>query len=128
MQIKKYFVALFLAFCVVSIAHAEDGFKVCLTNNPFSPNGAGENYTVFVYNLPNNGTVTIRVYDTAGNLIRTLIENEYQSGGHHEIAWRGGDDFGHCLPSGIYIYRVFVNFADGTNKTIVGLVGVVRRR
>ncbi|MFH0733170.1 MAG: T9SS type A sorting domain-containing protein [bacterium] len=62
--------------------------------NPFNP------ATTIVYNIPNNGLVTLKVYDILGNEITKLV-NENQKAGSYEIIFDGSK-----LASGFYICRL----------------------
>ncbi|HEX7343473.1 MAG TPA: T9SS type A sorting domain-containing protein, partial [bacterium] len=62
--------------------------------NPFNPR------TTINYQLSANSQVSLRIYDTAGRLIQTLVEG-WQQAGTHEIGFDGSG-----LSSGIYLYRL----------------------
>ncbi len=67
--------------------------------NPFNPS------TTIQYNLPSAAFVTVKVYDTRGREIRTLV-NESQIAGFKAVLWDGKDDSGRSAGSGVYLYRV----------------------
>jgi len=102
-------------------------FDMYLTNNPFSPNGDGRrDSTVFVYELPAVGTVTIKVYDLAGDLVKVLADGiEDQDAGYHEVTWTGENDFGNYVGSGIYIFKLYVDYGANSN-TVIKPVGVIK--
>jgi hypothetical protein len=60
--------------------------------NPFNPS------TVASYQLQVAGYVSLKVYDTAGRLVATLVEG-WRSAGKHEVTFEGKG-----LPSGVYMY------------------------
>ncbi|MBU1101886.1 MAG: T9SS type A sorting domain-containing protein [Bacteroidetes bacterium] len=62
--------------------------------NPFN------NSTKIIYNLPQTGHAELIVYNSIGEIVRTLVDKE-QTFGIHEVAFNGED-----LPSGIYIYKI----------------------
>ncbi|MBL1212580.1 MAG: PQQ-binding-like beta-propeller repeat protein [Ignavibacteriae bacterium] len=62
--------------------------------NPFNPQ------TVIKYQIPNEGTVSLKVYDVLGKELKTLV-NEFQSQGTYNVKFDASN-----LPSGIYIYRL----------------------
>jgi hypothetical protein len=68
---------------------------------PNAPNPFGAS-TELVYEVP-PGTeqVSIRVYDIAGRLVRTLIDGPV-SPGRWSLRWDGTDTRGRGLPSGVY--------------------------
>jgi hypothetical protein len=63
--------------------------------NPFNPG------TTLRYELPAGGNLTLKIYNTLGQLVRTLV-SEYQTPGIHEVYWDGSDDHGQRLGSGVY--------------------------
>jgi photosystem II stability/assembly factor-like uncharacterized protein len=67
--------------------------------NPFNPT------TKITYNLPRSGQVSLRIFNTLGQEVRTLI-NEQQTAGEKSIVWDGRDQFGREMTSGVYIYRI----------------------
>jgi hypothetical protein len=62
--------------------------------NPFNPS------TVIRYELRAASRVSLRVYDTAGREVRTLVEG-WRAAGNHEVTFEGAD-----LPSGVYLLRL----------------------
>ncbi|MCD6320198.1 MAG: flagellar hook assembly protein FlgD [Candidatus Desulfofervidaceae bacterium] len=56
--------------------------------------------------------VAIKIYDSNGNLVRTLDMGQ-QSDGEHTVLWDGEDDAGHSLPQGEYTFAVVALTADG---------------
>ncbi len=74
--------------------------------NPFNAE------TAFLYQLPEPGHVTIRLYNIRGALVRTL-QSEDQIEGFYSVVWDGKDDFGRRTASGIYLVRVFVETERG---------------
>jgi predicted outer membrane repeat protein len=75
--------------------------------NPFNPN------TKIEYQIPELSLVTLRIYDTLGNEVMTLV-NEEQSGGNYKVEFDSSN-----LPSGIYFYRLEANGFDHTKKMIL---------
>ncbi|UCH83465.1 MAG: T9SS type A sorting domain-containing protein [Candidatus Latescibacterota bacterium] len=65
--------------------------------NPFNPS------TTIRYSLDDRQTVSIRVYDVAGRLIRTLI-NEERPAGVQKVVWHGRNDNGERVASGVYLF------------------------
>jgi len=67
--------------------------------NPFNP------ATVIAFALPADLAVSVEIYGLDGRKVAAPFEGTL-SAGPHEIAWRGRDDAGRRLPSGLYFYRV----------------------
>lgn len=70
--------------------------------NPFNSN------TYIKYNLPNDGNVTINIFDIIGREVITLI-NQEQLQGEHYIFWDGKDYSGNDVASGVYFYNIRFN-------------------
>ncbi|RLA17318.1 MAG: hypothetical protein DRQ56_09360, partial [Gammaproteobacteria bacterium] len=67
--------------------------------NPFNPQ------TTIAFDLSERTQVSIRVYDIAGRLVRTIRNQEIYVAGQHQVNWYGRDDQGHTVAAGIYFYR-----------------------
>ena len=76
--------------------------------NPFNPS------TTIRFSLPESGEISVRVYDTAGGLVKTLFEGP-QTRGVHTIHWNGENASGTRVSSGVYYCRV--ETAKGESKT-----------
>jgi len=84
--------------------------EVKWSNNPFSPNGDGiADNTTIIINLgqETNVQAKVEIFDYTGKLIRTLIQEETQSG-YISILWDGKDENGDRVEIGPYIYQVNV--------------------
>ncbi len=67
--------------------------------NPFSPE------TRIAFELPEPGTVELRIYGPDGRLVRTLASGEFPAG-RQEVRWDGLDDAGKRAASGVYFYSL----------------------
>jgi len=67
--------------------------------NPFNPS------TDINYAISEDGFVTLKIYNTLGEEVATLV-NEYQNAGFRSATWNGRNDAGSTVASGIYIYRL----------------------
>ena len=67
--------------------------------NPFNPS------TTIQYQLPKNSKVELKIYNTLGQLVKTLVEVD-QKAGLKTIVWDGNDRFGNAVASGVYVYRI----------------------
>ena len=67
--------------------------------NPFNPS------TNIKYNLPESDSVTLTIFNTTGQKVRTLI-NSKQSIGNHTVIWDSRNDNGSMVSSGIYYYTL----------------------
>ncbi len=91
--------------------------EITISPNPFSPDNDGfEDFTIIKFTLPENiAEIRIRVYDSIGRLVRTLIDN-FPSGTKGEIIFDGKRKNGEPLRMGIYILLI-EEIATG-NKTV----------
>jgi len=64
--------------------------------NPFNPN------TTINYSLPSESKVSLKIFNSLGEEVVTLVNNEYQSAGSHSKLLIVNS----TLPSGIYFYRL----------------------
>jgi cyclomaltodextrinase / maltogenic alpha-amylase / neopullulanase len=67
--------------------------------NPFNPS------TTIRYELPTASTVTVRVYNVLGEEVSVLV-NERQSAGTHEVRWNAQRTSGTLCASGVYFVRI----------------------
>ncbi|MBU2501965.1 T9SS type A sorting domain-containing protein [bacterium] len=68
--------------------------------NPFNPR------TTISFTLERSGPATVRVFDAAGRLVRTLAAGSTLNEGAHALEWDGRDDAGRPVPSGTYLARL----------------------
>mgnify|MGYP001195803675 CR=1 FL=1 len=61
--------------------------------------------TVISYQIMYSGNVCLKVYNIAGQLVRTLVNGD-QEPGVYDIVWSGLDDQGQHVPNGIYFCRL----------------------
>jgi hypothetical protein len=61
--------------------------------------------TTVRFRLPRPSRVTIKVYDTLGEMVKPVMDEEIKAG-WHDVAVDGTDSRGRRLASGVYIYRI----------------------
>ncbi len=67
--------------------------------NPFNPS------TTIRYQLALNAKVTVKIYNTLGQEVATLV-NKRESAGMHAVQWNGRNQNGSAVASGVYMYRI----------------------
>ncbi len=80
--------------------------------NPFNPS------TVISYSLPTNSLVTLIIYDLLGREVKTLINNE-QNSGVYKVQWNGENDYGSKVSSGLYIYTIRTGQFNESRKMVL---------
>jgi hypothetical protein len=80
--------------------------------NPFNPQ------TTIAFSVKQRGLVTLRVYNVAGELVRTLASEEYTAGAHTKV-WDGRNDAGSPVSSGVYFYKLVANDFTQTRKMVL---------
>ena len=71
--------------------------------------------TSIAFALPEESRVSLRIYDVAGRVVRTL-ESDLLPAGRYQATWDGRDDARHLVPSGIYFYRIQANDFSATKR------------
>ena len=80
--------------------------------NPFNPS------TKFSYIVPEDGFISLNIYDLKGNRINKLI-SEYKPRDNYSISWNGTDDGGRFVPAGIYFYTMKTEKQMITKKMVL---------
>jgi hypothetical protein len=81
--------------------------------NPFT------SATTLRYSLPaGGGPVRLAIYDVAGRLVSTLVD-DVREGGAHSVEWYGRNDAGHELPAGIYFQRLSLDNQEISQKMLL---------
>jgi hypothetical protein len=75
--------------------------------NPFNPS------TTIRYQVPEDGMVTLKIYDILGKEVTTLV-NESKTTGRYELNFNASN-----LASGVYIYRIQVNDFVSSRKILL---------
>ncbi|MBI4803172.1 MAG: T9SS type A sorting domain-containing protein [Elusimicrobia bacterium] len=75
----------------------------------------GQSAGIF-YNLAANDAVTIKIYDLAGRLVKTIADNVSRSPGFNKDEWDGKDNTGSVVPPGVYLLHIKSGKLDVTRK------------
>jgi hypothetical protein len=75
--------------------------------NPFNP------ATTIKFQMPQAGLVNLKVYDTAGRLVTTLV-NGLRDAGAHDVTFDGSN-----LSSGVYLYSLTAGTYSATGKMVL---------
>lgn len=103
--------------------------KISVSPNPFSPDNDGfEDFTLINYSLSQQTSqVRIKIYDSRGRLVRTLLSNQ-PSGTNGSVVFDGIGDDGAALRIGIYIiFLEAINETEGVVENLKTTVVVARK-
>jgi hypothetical protein len=108
---------------------------ICLNNDPDPPIGGGDtprrttlaqNYpnpfnpaTTIKYTLKEQAHVSLKVYNVAGQLVRTLVDDVQNPNEVTPITWRGINNAGQRVSSGVYFYRLVTKNFTQTKKMVL---------
>ena len=88
-------------------------YKLCQNYpNPFNPG------TTIEYTMKEKGYVSICIYDIAGRLVRTLVDGTKDNGLNRE-EWKGINNNGTAVASGVYFYKMKAGKYRETKKMIL---------
>jgi len=80
--------------------------------NPFNPS------TDISFSLPSRQYALLRVLDTRGSVVRTLLDSE-AGPGSETVRWDGRNTQGQAVPSGIYFYRLESGDSNQVKKMVL---------
>lgn len=83
------------------------------------PNPFKENITIS-YSLQNTSFVNLRILDISGRVIKTLYNGEDKQGSH-SIIWRGLDESGQRVNSGVFFY-----YLDAGDRQDIGRIIIIK--
>jgi photosystem II stability/assembly factor-like uncharacterized protein len=79
--------------------------------NPFNPQ------TVIRFDIMQKSSVTLKIYNILGQEIKTLVNSEL-SPGEKSVVWKGENNSGNIVNSGIYIYELIAEDFRETKKMV----------
>lgn len=80
--------------------------------NPFNP------AATISYSLPDPCRASVTVYDAAGRRVAVLADGPHDAG-PHTVTWRGRDDRGNELGSGVYFLMLETEESRATRKMVM---------
>ncbi len=106
----------------ILIPYGKPGLKI--TPNTFNPKVSS---TKIEYRTPTDSIVTIKIFDSAGKLTKTLLEKR-EAGGKQTIQWDGTDEKGNQVPVGVYICQIIAAVGGGKKATTAKATIVVAEK
>jgi hypothetical protein len=80
--------------------------------NPFNP------VTTIKFDIKEKGLVRLRIYNVAGQLVRTLVDEELEAASYTKD-WNGLNDGGSKVASGVYFYRLEAGPFESVKKMVL---------
>lgn len=80
--------------------------------NPFNPT------TVIPFDLRSNAPVTLKIYNVAGELVRTLVDGNLAARSYR-LTWDGRNNAGVTVTSGVYFYKLTAGDFQDVRKLVL---------
>ena len=80
--------------------------------NPFNP------VTTIQFELSKPGNVTLRIFNSLGQQVKTLIDQDMKIG-EHQVQWDGKDSSGNKVSTGVYYYRIKTDTHEMAKKMML---------
>jgi polyvinyl alcohol dehydrogenase (cytochrome) len=100
------------AFATPTLKNAGQGENRSLSNDVLDQYVLEQNYpnpfstsTQIRFGMPKAGKVVVKIYNTAGELVKTLAD-ENLGAGIHQVAWDGTDSGGNRIADGVYFCKM----------------------
>jgi hypothetical protein len=93
-------------------SHPKDIQLVGNTPNPFNPE------TMIIYRIDRTTPVQLIIYNIKGEQINRLVDRT-QSAGEYRVTWRGVNQEGEQVASGIYFYRLIIDTFQAHGKMML---------
>jgi hypothetical protein len=90
--------------------------EILKSNHPNPFNQA----TVIPFSVPESGRVMIRIFNSRGQVVRTLANGSMEAG-EHRVEWDGKDWQDRPVPSGLYLVQLKI----GTRQ-VMGKMALIR--
>jgi hypothetical protein len=92
--------------------------------NPFNNTTGG--YTTIELGNNKGAYLAVKIYDFAGDLVKTLASGQYYDGSQ-SLIWDGKTDKGEMVANGIYLCHISAKDSDGKTATAVIKIAVVKK-
>jgi hypothetical protein len=80
--------------------------------NPFNPT------TTIRFDIKSKGHVRLRIYNVAGQLVKTLVDDVMDAGSYTK-EWKGTNNLGSKVASGVYFYRIEAGGYENVKKMVL---------
>jgi len=94
--------------------------------NPVGVNSLAQNYpnpfnpqTTIAFSIKERGQVRVDVYNVAGELVKTLLNETRVAGSYTDVRWDGTNGANQPVSSGVYFYKLVTNNYSQTKKMVL---------
>jgi flagellar hook assembly protein FlgD len=84
--------------------------------NPYSSNGSAE--TTISFDLSRDANVMINIYNSSGDLVRTLLDDVFCSQGENSLIWDGKDDEDRSVAGDFYRVIIQAHYGDSYSESM----------
>jgi hypothetical protein len=81
--------------------------------NPFNPT------TTIAFTVKDQAQVNLKIYNVAGQLVKTLVNDVRTPGITHVVSWDGRNNTGQSVSSGVYFYKLVTKDFTQTKKMVL---------
>lgn len=92
----------------INNTHADNFYLQQNYPNPFNA------VTKIIFSLNRSENISLIIYDSAGRIVKKLIDNEFKNTGQYSLIFNAGD-----LPSGIYFYSLVTDEKTLAKKAVL---------
>ncbi len=105
--------------CYVGVGEPRAGISAVTSLWKAFPNPANPEATIR-YTVGKSGRVTLKVFDVAGRVVRTLVDAEQTARPEpYDAVWDGRNDSGERAPSGVYFYQLETRDYRSAKKIVI---------
>jgi hypothetical protein len=111
-HIMLYLGTLLDSYCPVESSTPSSNSLAQNYPNPFNPS------TTIKYSVKEKAHVSLKIYNVAGQLVRTLVNGDMNAGAYTET-WNGRSNSGNTVSSGVYFYKLVTKNFSITKKMVL---------
>jgi len=111
-EMINYFLGLGTTTDIAELFGNADDLAITSYPNPFSAQ------TNISFNLNEQSTVNLSIYDNTGRLVSNLINGQLPAG-NHSATWNGAENSGRKVQNGLYIFKMEINGQTRTGKIVL---------
>jgi flagellar hook assembly protein FlgD len=75
-------------------------------------------YFLFIYQITKPGSVSLKVYNIAGQIVKTVVSSRLPAG-RYSASWDGRDEQDRTVAAGVYLYQLQAGDRTLTKKMVL---------